>query len=153
MGSNEELGQAEVHLRQAEEDLEIARNAERAAERGLDIAREAERDAEKELEQSIREIREAVEQEPDEHHVLVEVATTSGFYPEGRPARVPVGQPVAGEIAKAAQALKLTNTANWIATVNKRQISLQLSYEANQLKGKVVIDWGPAAGGGGSQEA
>jgi chromosome segregation ATPase len=82
-------------------------------------------------------------------YVEVEIATTSGFYPENRSARVPVHQLVEVELAKAANALRLTDTRNWVASVNKQSVNPKLSYEANHLKDKVVIDWGPAEGGGG----
>jgi hypothetical protein len=53
------------------------------------------------------------------------------------------------ELAKAAKALRLTDTTGWIATVDKRIINASVSYEANDLTGCVVVDWGPPEGGGG----
>jgi hypothetical protein len=131
----DELKQAEAHLTQAEADLEGARTLEHAAEHEVD--------------QALHEIRDIGNNRPDAHHVAVEVATTSGFYPDGHAARVPIKQPVGDELAKAAKALRLTDTTGWIATVDKRIINAALSYEANNLTGCVVVDWGPPEGGGG----
>ena len=135
MEHGDELKQAEAHLTQAEADLGGARTLEHAAEHEVDEA--------------LHEIRDIENNRPDAHHVAVEVATTSGFYPDGHPARVPIKQPVGDELAKAAKALSLTDTTGWIATVDKRIINAALSYEANNLMGCVVVDWGPPEGGGG----
>jgi chromosome segregation ATPase len=136
MEQGDDLQQAEAHLKRAEADLETARTSERSAER--------------ELEEAVHEIHEAENHHPDSRHVAVEIATTSGFYPDGHAARVPIDQQVAEELVKAAKALQLTDTTGWIATVDKQTIDTSLSYEANHLKGCVVIDWGPPEGGGGA---
>jgi hypothetical protein len=133
---NDDLQEAEAHLKSAEADLETARRAEHAAQH--------------EIEEAIHEIRETENHQPDAHHVAVEIATTSGFYPEGHAERVAINQPVNELLAKAAKALKLTDTTGWVATVDKRTINPTLSYEANGLKGCVIIDWGPPEGGGGA---
>jgi hypothetical protein len=152
MEGNETLKQAEAHLWEAEGDLKIARAEDSAAENDLELARTAERNVEAKIDEALQEVREAVEPGNDRGQIQVEVGTTSGFYPKDHPDHVPETQPVEIELEKAAKALKLTNTANWIASVNKRQINPKLSYEANGLKGKVVIDWGPPAGGGGAED-
>jgi hypothetical protein len=135
MEHSDEVQQAEAHLKRAEADLGAARTLEHAAEHEVDEA--------------LQELRDIESFEPDAHHVAVEVATTSGFYPDGHPARVPIKQAVEIELAKAAKALKLTDTTGWVATADKRTINPSLSFEANNLKGCVVVDWGPAEGGGG----
>ncbi len=135
MEHGDDLQQAEAHLKQAEVDLKSARTLEHAAEHEVDEA--------------LHEIREIESHQPDAHHVAVEVATTSGFYPDGHPERVPIKQPVKEELEKAAKALRLADTTGWIATVDKRVINTALSYEANNITGCVVIDWGPPEGGGG----
>ena len=89
------------------------------------------------------------EHRPDARHVVVEIATTSGFYPESHPDRLPIAQAVAEELERAAKALKHTDTTGWVASVDKRVIDPKLSYAQNRLEGCVVIDWGPAEGGGG----
>jgi hypothetical protein len=131
----DDLQLAEAHLKRAGADLEAARTLEHTAQ--------------EEVEEALHEIRDIENHHPDAHHVAVEVATTSGFYPDGHPDRVPTKQPVDEELRKAAKALNLTDTTGWVATVDKRIINIALSYEANDLKGCLVIDWGPAEGGGG----
>jgi hypothetical protein len=132
----DDLQQAEAHLKRAESDLEAARKLEDQAAG--------------EIKEAFHEIREAEHHQPDANHVAVEVATTSGFFPDGHPDRVPVKQPVEEVLRKAAKALNLTDTAGWVATVNKRVINIALSYEANNLQGCVIVDWGPPEGGGGA---
>lgn len=132
----DDLQQAEAHLKRAESDLEAARKLEHQAE--------------EEIKEALHEIREANEHHPDARHVAVEVATTSGFFPDGHPDRVPKGQLVEEELRKAAKALNLTDTAGWVATVDKRAINIAHSYEANNLHGCVIVDWGPPEGGGGA---
>ena len=150
MEENEELRRAENHLKDAEGELASARSAETAAEDELRSAHKMEGRAEQEIREAGKEIRDALEAERHHDQILVEIATTSGFYPPDHPDRVPKTEAVEIQLAKAASALKLTNTSNWIASVSKRQINPKLSYEANGLKDKVVIDWGPTAGGGGA---
>jgi len=136
MKPQDDLAQAEAHLKHAEADLAGARNLEDAAEREIATA--------------IEEVREAETHRPDAHHVAVEIATTSGFYPKDHPDRQPITQPVAEELERAAKALELTDTTGWVASVDKRVIDPKLSYAQNRLEGCVVIDWGPAEGGGGA---
>jgi hypothetical protein len=151
MEGNEALKQAEVHLVEAEGDLKIAHAAESEAENDLELARTAERTAEARVDEALQEIHEALEPGHNRGEIWVEIATTSGFYPKDHADHVPEVQVVEIELEKAAEALKLTNTVNWVASVNKRQIDPKLSYKANGLKDKVVIDWGPTAGGGGAE--
>jgi len=136
MKPQDDLVQAEEHLKQAEADLGAAVKLEEAAEREVATA--------------IKEVRDAEEHRPDAHHVAVEIATTSGFYPKDHPDRLPIAQPVAVELERAAKALELTDTTGWVASVDKRVIDPKLSYTQNHLEGCVVIDWGPAEGGGGA---
>jgi hypothetical protein len=136
MEANIELSEAEVHLARAEADLELAQDAERRAEQ--------------EIKDAIHEIHEAERHKPDPNFVEVEIATTSGFFPDGYPEKVSIHERVEVQLAKAANALKLTNTTGWIATAGTREINPQLSFEANGLHEKVVVDWGPKHGGGGA---
>ena len=135
MDDSSEIERAEAHLKQAEADLETAQGAERHAEH--------------ELKEAVHELREAEHHFHDSSHVEVEIATTSGSYPEDHFARVPVHQLVQVELDKAANALHLTDTTSWITLVGTQQINPGLSFEANHLEHKVIIDWGPAEGGGG----
>ena len=95
---------------------------------------------------------EAAKEHPDQF-VGVSISTTAGFYPTEGFNRVPVHQKVEVELDKAKHALKIKDTAGWIATVadagGKRQIDPGKSYLDNKLAGEVEIDWGPSEGGGG----
>lgn len=83
-------------------------------------------------------------------HLDVVIATTAGFYPAEGAERVPINQPVKVQLAKAAKALKIVDTAGWIARVGTQEIDAEKSYAANGLKGKVEIDYSRREGGGGS---
>ncbi|HMN12751.1 MAG TPA: hypothetical protein PKD55_10555 [Bellilinea sp.] len=89
----------------------------------------------------------------DEKKVGVAIATTSGFYPETGFIQVPVNQKVEVELQRAAKAIDLTDTSNWVAKVAGRTIDPNQSYAENQLSGEVEIDWGPREGGGGQRDA
>ena len=94
----------------------------------------------------------AAKEHPDQF-VGVSISTTAGFYPTEGFNRIPVHQKVEVELDKAKHALKIKDTAGWIATVadaaGKRQIDPGKSYLDNKLAGEVDIDWGPSEGGGG----
>ena len=85
------------------------------------------------------------------------MATTSGFYPtkgtEVVPKLVPKTQLVNVILGEAKEAIPLADTTGWIVTVGKVTINPALSYEANNLCGEVVLDWGPTEGGGGAYHA
>ncbi len=89
-------------------------------------------------------------QQHDEKFIEVAISTTSGFYPSTGYERVPVHQKVEVELHRATKALKLADTAGWVASMNKSPIDPSRSYEDNGLKGQVDIDWGPREGGGGA---
>lgn len=89
----------------------------------------------------------------DGKKVGVAIATTSGFYPETGFIQVPAHQKVEVELQKAAKAINLTDTSNWVAKVAGRTIDPNRSYAENQLSGEVEIDWGPREGGGGQRDA
>ena len=85
----------------------------------------------------------------DGKKVAVAIATTSGFYPETGFIPVPANQKIEVDLLKAAKALNLTDTSNWVAKVGGRTIVPSQSYAENQLSGEVEVDWGPREGGGG----
>lgn len=89
----------------------------------------------------------------DDKKIGVAIATTSGFYPETGFIQVPANQKIEVELRKAAKALNLTDTSNWVTKVEGRTIEPNQSYAENQLSGEVEIDWGPREGGGGQRNA
>lgn len=95
-------------------------------------------------------------QEHDSHenkhgqYIDVAISTTSGFFPATGFERLSFHQKVEVQLGKAVKTLNLTDTTGWIATVDKRTINPQQSYEENDLHGEVEIDWGPTEGGGGN---
>jgi len=88
---------------------------------------------------------------PQEQHVEVAVITTSGSWPTDGFDRVSAHQKVRVQLEKAAKHLHLTDTTNWIATVNNKEINVDASYIDNGLHGEVTIDFGPREGGGGCE--
>lgn len=90
---------------------------------------------------------------PDNHFVEVSISTTAGFFPVEGFNRVPVNQKVDVELQKAKEALKIKDTAGWVASVitpaGKRPIDPAKTYAENGLSGELEIDWGPSEGGGG----
>ena len=81
--------------------------------------------------------------------VAVAVYTTSGAYPGEGNELVKIPEIVGAILSKADSTLKLTDTSNWVATVDGNKIDPSKSYEANDLKGTFTIHWGPREGGGG----
>lgn len=90
------------------------------------------------------------EQRDRQHFLSVAVLTTSGRYPDEGFIQVPQHQPVKAILQKASKNLDLTDTEGWIARVNDLEIDTRSSYEANRLRGEIVLDWGPSEGGGGA---
>ena len=87
--------------------------------------------------------------ELDAEFVTVAVYTTSGAYPGEGYERVKITETVGEILSKAGSTLKLTDTSKWIATVDGREIDPSKSYDTNNLKGTITIQWGPREGGGG----
>ena len=86
-----------------------------------------------------------------EHHVEVQVVTTSGSFPATGTERVSTNQPVENILKKAVKELKIVDTTGWIATVNGTQIDPEKGYSDLGLSGTVSIDYGPPHGGGGRE--
>lgn len=93
--------------------------------------------------------KENIGHEGGETKVSVAVSTTSGFFPDTGFEQVPISQKIKVMLEKAKAALKLTDTGNWVATVDKKVINPELSFEENNLHGEIEVDWGPSEGGGG----
>ncbi len=88
-----------------------------------------------------------------EHHVEVRVATTSGTYPSNGFKEVPIEEKVSIILREAAKELKISNTDDWFAKVDGREINPDLSYKENGLSGRITIDYGKRHGGGGAINA
>jgi hypothetical protein len=89
---------------------------------------------------------------PKPNHLLIAVITTSGSWPAEGFDEVPTHQPVRQQLKHAADKLHIKDTSNWIATVDGRDIPLNVeqNYIENALEGRVEIHWGPREGGGGA---
>jgi hypothetical protein len=83
-------------------------------------------------------------------HVDVSVYTTSGSYPRSGFEKQPISAVVNKVLEEAKRSLQLTDTTNWIARIDGKEIDPAKTYRDNHLSGKVKIQWGPREGGGGS---
>jgi hypothetical protein len=90
--------------------------------------------------------------ENKKNHLEVAIVTTGGTFPESGFDEVALEQPIKVALSRAERALKLTNTADWIATSGNpsRELNVESSYRANHLSGQVYINWGPPQRGGGA---
>ena len=89
-------------------------------------------------------------QPPQEQFVQVAVVTTSGSFPQSDFERTPKHQKIRVILQKAADKLNITDTTDWIALVDDREINIEGNYLENNLDGQVEIDYGPREGGGGA---
>lgn len=90
-------------------------------------------------------------EDDDDKPVAVAVITPDGTYPdEFNYHRAYVSEIVEEILTKAAAKLHLTNTHEWVATVNNRPIDPKLSFSVNRLHGVVEIEWHKKEGGGGA---
>ena len=88
--------------------------------------------------------------DPKPNHLLVAVLTTAGSFPNDGFDDLPEQQPIKVELERAAKQLNITSTTGWIATASGRELNIDQSYLANQLAGKVEINYGPRETGGGT---
>lgn len=86
----------------------------------------------------------------NEKFIKVAVCTTSGRVPKDDFVSVQTDQPIEILLHEASKELGLTDTKDWIAQTDDREINPKLSYQENKLFDKVTIDWGPSEGGGGA---
>jgi hypothetical protein len=88
------------------------------------------------------------------HHqgpVAVAVITPSGIFPnEDDYRRAYETEVVQVILDEAKKKLGLTNTADWVATVENRPIDPAKTFEQNDLCGIVEIEWHKHEGGGGA---
>jgi hypothetical protein len=83
--------------------------------------------------------------------VAVAVITPAGIYPDDDDFRREAESTlVAVVLEQAAKALKLTNTADWVAHADGRPVDARRSFAENGLHGIVEIEWHKHEGGGGA---
>lgn len=83
--------------------------------------------------------------------VAVAVITPSGTFPNDDDYRRSDGAQVVGDIlALAAVHLKLTNTSDWVAYANDKQLNLGDTFQQNGLHDIIEIEWHKQEGGGGA---
>ena len=86
--------------------------------------------------------------EPD---VAVAVLTPKGIYPdEDDFRREPETTLIAKVLKDAADKLKITNTSDWIAKVDGRQVDPNKTFKQEHLTGIVEIEYHKHEGGGGA---
>lgn len=81
--------------------------------------------------------------------VAVRVLTTSGSYPTKGHEAVPASEAVIEVLKRAAAALGIANTSEWVAKINGNEIDPSQTYAALHLHGEVKIDFGKREAGGG----
>ena len=81
--------------------------------------------------------------------VAVRVLTTSGSYPTKGHEAVPASEAVIQILQRAAAALGIANTSEWVAKISGNEIDPSQTYAALNLHGEVKIDFGKREAGGG----
>ena len=81
--------------------------------------------------------------------VAVRVLTTSGSYPAKGHEAVPSSEAVIEVLKRAAAAMGIANTSEWVAKINGNEIDTSQTYAALHLHGEVKIDFGKREAGGG----
>ncbi|UVO28162.1 hypothetical protein [Bradyrhizobium arachidis] len=85
------------------------------------------------------------------HDVAVAVITPKGLYPsEDELARVDEKTVVAEVLKRAADKLKITNTTDWVATIDGKEIDTRKTFKELNLSCIVEIDYHKHEGGGGA---
>lgn len=102
------------------------------------------------MEQTIAE--RAVADDAHKHHdVAVAVITPVGTYPDDDDfRRASETTVIAAVLEDAANKLKITNTTDWVARVDGREINTSHSFKQEKLSCIVEIEWHARAGGGGA---
>lgn len=84
-----------------------------------------------------------------EHLINVRVVTTAGSYPAHGHERVQIAEPIAAILERAAQALGILDTKEWVARIGGDEVNAQQSYAQLHLHGEAKIDYGRRESGGG----
>lgn len=86
-----------------------------------------------------------------EQDVAVVVFTPSGIYPdEDDFRRVAETEAIKTVLDAAAENLHLTNTSDWVARVDERELDVNRTFREECLSGIVEIHWHKREGGGGA---
>lgn len=88
-------------------------------------------------------------QHHDEKRVEVAVYTTAGRYPATGFDTEQAHQKIALVLNRAARALHISQTDQWVARANGSELDPRSSYADSGLSGQVTIDFGPRESGGG----
>jgi len=84
--------------------------------------------------------------------VAVAVLTPSGIYPdEDDFRRVAEDEVIKTILDAAAEKLRLTNTADWVARAGERELDNKRTFREECLSGVVEIHWHKREGGGGAR--
>jgi hypothetical protein len=79
------------------------------------------------------------------------VITPQGIYPaDGGFARAREDEKIEHLLKQAADALGITDTKDWVATVDGRKLNVHRTFEQENLKCVIDIDWHQHGGGGGA---
>jgi hypothetical protein len=85
-----------------------------------------------------------------EQHVAVAVITTAGVYPDAADYRkAEKNEKIAIVLQEAARHFGITNTTDWVAHVDDRELNINLTFEEENLCGVVEIEYHKRQGGGG----
>lgn len=83
-------------------------------------------------------------------YVAVAVYTPQGSFPNDEDyRRVPADQPISVILGLAAAHFKLTNTSDWVATIDDKEVAASTTYQGLKSCCFVEIDWHKREGGGG----
>lgn len=86
-----------------------------------------------------------------EKPIAVAVITPSGTFPNDDDYRRATGNDVIADILHlAAEKLKLTNTTDWVAFVDDKELDVKHTFNERGLQGIVEIEWHKREGGGGA---
>ena len=89
------------------------------------------------------------QQHRNEKQIEVAVYTTAGRYPTTGFETEQTNQKIAVVLGRAARALHISQTDQWVARANGNELAPHASYAESGLSGQVTIDFGPRESGGG----
>ncbi|OFA05643.1 hypothetical protein [Duganella sp. HH101] len=94
------------------------------------------------------------QKKPEDKPIAVAVITPSGVFPNDDDYRRAFESALVSEILRAAAiTLQLTNTSDWVAFVDNKEIDPGQTFKHQGLHGIVEIEWHKREGGGGARTA